>query len=88
MNQRPLSPHLQVWRWGPHMLVSILHRATGDYADAGRDSARAMASIVPPITPPAPAAVLPVSGLPVALPAPACPPADGAGGALYHEETT
>ncbi|GIX20275.1 MAG: succinate dehydrogenase, cytochrome b556 subunit [Erythrobacter sp.] len=30
MNQRPLSPHLQVWRWGPHMLVSILHRITGD----------------------------------------------------------
>ena len=30
MNQRPLSPHLQVWRWGPHMLISILHRATGD----------------------------------------------------------
>lgn len=27
---RPLSPHLQVWRWGPAMLVSILHRATGD----------------------------------------------------------
>jgi succinate dehydrogenase / fumarate reductase, cytochrome b subunit len=26
---RPLSPHLQVWKWGPHMLVSILHRATG-----------------------------------------------------------
>lgn len=26
---RPLSPHLQIWRWGPHMLVSILHRATG-----------------------------------------------------------
>ena len=26
---RPLSPHLQVWRWGPHMLVSILHRALG-----------------------------------------------------------
>ncbi|MCC7394074.1 MAG: succinate dehydrogenase, cytochrome b556 subunit [Sphingomonadaceae bacterium] len=25
-----LSPHLQVYRWGPHMLVSILHRATGD----------------------------------------------------------
>lgn len=24
-----MSPHLQVWRWGPHMLVSILHRATG-----------------------------------------------------------
>nr|WP_298928330.1 succinate dehydrogenase, cytochrome b556 subunit [uncultured Erythrobacter sp.] len=30
MSQRPLSPHLQIWRWGPHMLISILHRATGD----------------------------------------------------------
>jgi len=27
---RPLSPHLTAWKWGPHMLVSILHRATGD----------------------------------------------------------
>lgn len=26
---RPLSPHLSIWRWGPHMLVSILHRITG-----------------------------------------------------------
>ena len=26
---RPLSPHLQVWRWGPGMTVSILHRVTG-----------------------------------------------------------
>jgi len=26
---RPLSPHLTIWRWGPHMLVSILHRITG-----------------------------------------------------------
>jgi len=26
---RPLSPHLQIWKWGPHMLVSILHRVTG-----------------------------------------------------------
>ena len=26
---RPLSPHLTIWRWGPHMLVSILHRMTG-----------------------------------------------------------
>ena len=26
---RPLSPHLTVWRWGPHMVVSILHRVTG-----------------------------------------------------------
>ncbi len=29
-SNRPISPHLQVYRWGPHMLVSILHRATGD----------------------------------------------------------
>lgn len=28
-NPRPLSPHLSIWRWGPHMLVSILHRVTG-----------------------------------------------------------
>ena len=28
-NSRPLSPHLGIWRWGPHMVVSILHRATG-----------------------------------------------------------
>ena len=26
---RPLSPHLQVYRWRANMLVSILHRATG-----------------------------------------------------------
>lgn len=26
---RPTSPHLTIWRWGPHMLVSILHRITG-----------------------------------------------------------
>ncbi len=26
---RPLSPHLTIWKWGPHMLVSILHRMTG-----------------------------------------------------------
>ena len=26
---RPLSPHLTVYKWGPHMLVSILHRVTG-----------------------------------------------------------
>jgi succinate dehydrogenase / fumarate reductase cytochrome b subunit len=28
-NTRPLSPHLGVYRWGPAMLVSILHRVTG-----------------------------------------------------------
>ncbi len=26
---RPLSPHVQVWRWHITMLCSILHRATG-----------------------------------------------------------
>ncbi len=26
---RPLSPHLQIWKWGPHMAVSILNRAMG-----------------------------------------------------------
>ena len=28
-NKRPLSPHLQVYRWELHMMLSILHRATG-----------------------------------------------------------
>jgi succinate dehydrogenase / fumarate reductase, cytochrome b subunit len=33
---RPLSPHLQIWRWGPAMTVSILHRITGNgFALAG-----------------------------------------------------
>lgn len=27
---RPISPHLTIWKWGPHMTVSILHRITGD----------------------------------------------------------
>ena len=26
---RPLSPHLTAYKWGPHMLVSILHRIMG-----------------------------------------------------------
>jgi succinate dehydrogenase / fumarate reductase, cytochrome b subunit len=26
---RPLSPHLRIYRWGPHMAISIFHRATG-----------------------------------------------------------
>ena len=29
MADRPLSPHLTIWKWGPHMAVSILHRITG-----------------------------------------------------------
>jgi succinate dehydrogenase / fumarate reductase cytochrome b subunit len=32
---RPLSPHLQIWRWGPGMLSSILHRVTGVGASVG-----------------------------------------------------
>src|ERR1700712_1703837 len=27
--ERPLSPHMQVWRWHLTMLTSILHRASG-----------------------------------------------------------
>lgn len=30
MAERPLSPHLRIWKWGPAMLVSILHRVSGD----------------------------------------------------------
>ena len=26
---RPTSPHLTIWRWGPNMAASIIHRATG-----------------------------------------------------------
>jgi len=26
-DKRPMSPHLQIWRWHPAMLSSILHRA-------------------------------------------------------------
>jgi len=28
-DKRPMSPHMQVWRWHVTMLGSILHRATG-----------------------------------------------------------
>ena len=30
MANRPLSPHLSIWKWGPHMATSILHRVSGD----------------------------------------------------------
>lgn len=30
--KRPISPHLQVYKWGPHMAVSIFHRISGDGA--------------------------------------------------------
>jgi succinate dehydrogenase / fumarate reductase cytochrome b subunit len=33
--QRPLSPHLQVYRWQVQMVTSILHRATGIALVAG-----------------------------------------------------
>jgi len=26
---RPMSPHLTIWKWGPHMLISIINRVTG-----------------------------------------------------------
>ena len=29
-NSRPLSPHLTIWKWGPAMAISILHRVTGN----------------------------------------------------------
>ncbi len=32
---RPLSPHLQIWRWGPGMASSILHRVSGVGATVG-----------------------------------------------------
>ena len=33
--QRPLSPHLTIWRWQVTMLSSIMHRATGMALSAG-----------------------------------------------------
>lgn len=27
--KRPLSPHLQIYKWSPQMAISIFHRATG-----------------------------------------------------------
>jgi len=34
-SNRPLSPHLSVYRWGAHMAASIFHRATGAALAAG-----------------------------------------------------
>lgn len=34
-SQRPLSPHLQVYRWQIQMVTSVLHRATGIVLAAG-----------------------------------------------------
>jgi len=33
--KRPLSPHLQVYRFGAHMAVSIIHRITGSALAVG-----------------------------------------------------
>lgn len=33
--ERPLSPHLQVYRWGITNTLSILHRATGVFMSLG-----------------------------------------------------
>ncbi|MBB5735764.1 succinate dehydrogenase / fumarate reductase cytochrome b subunit [Xanthomonas arboricola] len=35
IRERPLSPHLQVYRWQIQMVTSILHRATGIILSAG-----------------------------------------------------
>lgn len=35
VRQRPLSPHLQVYKWQVQMVTSILHRATGIALVAG-----------------------------------------------------
>jgi succinate dehydrogenase / fumarate reductase cytochrome b subunit len=32
---RPLSPHIQVWRWGPGMITSIIGRISGIGATIG-----------------------------------------------------
>ena len=34
-DKRPMSPHLQIWRWHPAMLSSILHRASAIICYAG-----------------------------------------------------
>ena len=34
-DKRPMSPHLQIWRWHPAMLSSIMHRATSIISYAG-----------------------------------------------------
>ena len=33
---RPLSPHLTIWKWGPAMAVSIIHRVTGNGLAGGK----------------------------------------------------
>lgn len=35
IRQRPLSPHLQVYKWQVQMVTSILHRATGVILSVG-----------------------------------------------------
>ena len=34
-DKRPMSPHLQIWRWHPAMASSILHRASAIICYAG-----------------------------------------------------
>ena len=43
LRARPLSPHLQVWRWHLTLFCSILHRATGVFLYAGALAAAAWA---------------------------------------------
>jgi len=35
ITKRPTSPHLQIYKWGGHMVLSILHRASGVALGAG-----------------------------------------------------
>ncbi|MBH2009900.1 MULTISPECIES: succinate dehydrogenase, cytochrome b556 subunit [Thermomonas] len=35
IRERPLSPHLQVYRWQMQMMTSIIHRATGTALSVG-----------------------------------------------------
>mgnify|MGYP002131602007 CR=1 FL=1 len=46
--QRPLSPHLQVYRWQVQMVTSILHRATGLFLAwlAGKVTGKARARVL------------------------------------------
>lgn len=32
---RPLSPHLSIWKWRVHTVVSIMHRVTGNAMSTG-----------------------------------------------------
>ena len=48
-DNRPLSPHLQVYKWETSMAMSILHRVSGvGSADAVETTSSRAASMLPP----------------------------------------